>query len=165
MRNRVVDSIRRNHSLEHATVSVLLGRGSPTPLGGYSLASGFILWSRESESEVADAVAEALNLLNDGRSELAVSPYCGTNLAVGLVLGVAAAKLIISRRQESGWRARLGGAMVGFLAARAVSRPVGRFIQRRITTLADVSPLEIQSVRTLVGSPLRVVWVSTRSRS
>ena len=39
-----ISAVRKNHGLEHATVSLLLERGTSAPMGGYSVPGGFIIW-------------------------------------------------------------------------------------------------------------------------
>ena len=48
----LVDSVRRNHAIEHATVTLMLERGMRVPMGGYSISPGFIIWSRASPEDV-----------------------------------------------------------------------------------------------------------------
>ena len=151
-----IERIRRNHALEHATVALLLERGGKLPIGGYSLPSGFVIWARcEPETAIA-AASDALELLNDGYGELAISPYCGTNFAASVALGIGAA--YIAGRGRGFWP-KLRGAAVGFAVASAFGRPVGRLVQKRLTVRADVEGAEIAAVRTLRDAPLAVVWV------
>ena len=91
--------VRQNHGLEHATVTVLLERGVRPPLGGYSTAGGFFIFGRASSETVSDAVYEALARMKEGQKELAVSPYCGTNLATGALLAGLLTTAILGRRK------------------------------------------------------------------
>ena len=54
LRIRWIDRIRKNHSLEHATVARLgvLERGTSPPTGGYSLPGGFVIWAKTSERTI-----------------------------------------------------------------------------------------------------------------
>ncbi len=156
MRLPIIEKTRKNHALEHATVAALIERGARAPLGGYSLPRGFVIWSRASREDVESAAESALCRLNAGRSELAISPYCGTNLAAGALIGALAAAIV---GRGGGFWAKLRGAAAGVLAASALSQPVGKFIQRRFTTLSELSGAEITAVRTLASSRVNVVWV------
>ena len=91
----VISRIRRNHAIEHATVSLLMARGIKPPLGGYSTAGGFLIIGGVTLEEVSEATLEALGRLKGGESGLAVSPFCGTNLVTGALLAGAAAALVM----------------------------------------------------------------------
>lgn len=153
-----IGAIRKNHGLEHATVSLLLERGVTPPLGGYSVPGGFIVWGKTSPGVVTDAARDALLLLEDGHSDLAVSAYCGTNLVVTVVLGGVAAYLAGRGR---GLGPILRGATVGILVAKILGQPVGKLIQRKVTVESDPAGMAIKSVRVLRRSSVCVVWIST----
>ena len=142
---QTIDKVRRNHALEHATVARLLERGMRTPMGGYSIASGFFIWGRVSRREVMEAAEEALQLLKAGHKDLAISPYCGTNIVATVVIG-GLVSTIVSRKKRGFW-SNVRGAAAGLIAASLLGRPIGKLMQRRFTTLAEVTGLEIGSVR------------------
>ena len=150
--------VRKNHALEHATVAVLLERGSVPPLGGYSLPSGFVIWARATPDDVSAAAREALLLLEEGHSDLAISSYCGTNFVAAALMG-GLTSLVVGRGR--GLWPRVRGAAAGLVVASLLSRPVGKFVQRQFTTQADVHGTEITSVRVLKDLPISVVWFST----
>ena len=157
----IVDT-RRNHALEHATVALLLQKGVSPPMGGYSVPSGFLVWSRAPAQEISAVAGEALDLLRDGHHDLAISPYCGTNIAAGVVIGGLTASLL--RRRGRGILPNLAAAAAAIAVASVLSRPVGDLIQRRFTTLADAGAMQIVSWRQLTGWPVNVVWIRTRVR-
>ena len=161
MARQTIDKVRRNHALEHATVARLLDRGARSPMGGYSVASGFFIWGRVSRHEVAEAAEEALRLLNAGHKDLAISPYCGTNIMAAVVIG-GLASTIVSGRKRGFW-SNVRGAAAGLIAASLLGRPVGKLLQRRFTTLAEVSDLDVGTVRMLVKGPIGLIWVGTTS--
>lgn len=151
--------VRRNHALEHATVSLLLERGVNPPLGGYSLHNGYLIWGKASFQQVSEAAGEALNLLRAGQTDLAISPFCGTNLVTSVLLGGIAATL--ARGHGRGLSANFRAAIAAIATASLLSRPVGQFIQRKFTTKAELNGLEIRSIRQISPSPVKVIWVST----
>lgn len=154
-----IDRIRRNHALEHATVSRLLEKGTGLPpLGGYSFPRGFIVWGKASPDEVSAAAREALLLLKQGHTDLGVSPYCGTNIVAAAILGGLAA--FITGRGRGLWP-MIRGAAIGLIVAGTLSQPVGKLIQRRLTINADQSGIEIRSARVLKEAPVSIVWIST----
>ena len=160
MVREAISRIRRNHALEHATVSLLLARGMRPPLGGYSTTGGFVIFGSTTLEDVSEAASEALVRLQGGESELAVSPFCGTNLATGALLAGAVATLIMGRTEKR--LRRLPTAGMAIVAATMVARPIGNAIQRRYTTLSDARDVEIDGVRRVWGGPFTVHWVSTR---
>ena len=150
MITKLVRQVRRNHGLEHAAVAVLMERGVRPPMGGYSFPGGFFVLSKASTEIVSEAAHEALERLRAEEPELAVSPFCGTNLATGALLAAALSALVLGRKE--GRLRRIPTAAGAILGAMLVSRPLGNALQRHYTTLADVSGLEITGVKNLLGS-------------
>ena len=158
-----VRRVRQNHGIEHATVAILLERGVRPPLGGYSTPGGFFIFSRASTEELADVAGQALHRLQAGTRELAVSPYCGTNLAVGALLAGMVSAVIMGRGEKR--FQRIPAAALGIIVATLVSRPLGNALQRRYTTLAEVEDVEITGIRRLWGGAYTLHRISTRRRS
>jgi hypothetical protein len=156
----LIDDIRRHHALEHATVTLLLARrGSPGKMLGRASVDGFWLISPFSPDDVRPAAQEALRRLKAGEAELAVSPLCGTNIAVAGALAGIGAMLAAGRRRNVD---SIGNAISAAMAGIVLGQPVGRWVQQRITTLPDLVDVEIISVR---GTRLRgshAVKVKTR---
>ncbi len=141
----VIDRVRRNHAIEHATIAVLAARGHRSPMGGYSTPGGFWVYGDIPSYDVADAAEDALELLRAGESRLAISPYCGTNLAVGIAGAVLLAGLVRNRVSSRAARVPLVAAAV--LGAVMLRRPLGMAAQREITTLSEVGDAEVKGVR------------------
>lgn len=138
--------VRRNHALEHATVTLMLEEGVRGPLGGYSTPWGFFIIGNLSTEQLTRIVNTALQVLNDGHSEMAISPHCGTNMAVAALFSGALTRLALGKRKQGRWKRlplALGAVVVGAL----LSRPVGNILQRRFTTLSDMNGLEVVSVQ------------------
>ena len=155
-----ISRVRRNHALEHATVSVLLAGDMRPPLGGYSTTGGFFVIGSTTLEDVSEAAGEALSRLKDGERELAVSPFCGTNLATAALLAGAVATLVMGRSDKR--LQRLPTAGMAIVAATMLARPIGNALQRRYTTLSDAREVEINGVRRVWAGPLTVHRVSTR---
>ncbi len=145
MLDRLIGSVRRNHALEHATVAVLLSRRGPTlRLVGRASTDGFVVRGNVSQRELASAADEALARMQKGESSLAVSPLCGTNLAVGGVLAGLAATLALGSGDR--WERLptvLSSAMLALLAA----QPIGHLAQKYLTTSADLRDTRIVGTR------------------
>ena len=140
----VIDRVRQNHAIEHGTVAVLLERGARTPLGGNATPGGFNIYGYVSQEDVDSASSEALRRLQGGDSELAVSPFCGTNLMVGALLAGLVLGAIMGRSR--GRFRRLPLAAIGVVGSTLLGRPLGNIVQRHLTTLADVERVEITGI-------------------
>lgn len=162
MLNEVVRRIRRNHALEHATVTLMLERGVSPPIGGYSTPGGFFIVGSLPTDELAQIVAEALDRLNAGQRDLAVSPHCGTNMATGALITGLLTRVVALRGRMSR-RKRLPLVIAAVVAGGLLSKPIGSAIQRRYTTLADMDGLEVVGIRKAwPGERPRLHRVSTR---
>ena len=162
MVRHIANQVRRNHALEHATVSLMLNEGVRGPLGGYSTPWGFFVVGSLSTEQLSRIVNSALAGLNAGHSETAVSPHCGTNMAVaGLISGVLT-RLALGKRIKGQWRRIplvLGALAVGVL----LSRPIGNMLQRRYTTLSEMNGLEVVAIDKLwPGDEPRLHRITTR---
>lgn len=147
----MIAAVRRNHALEHATVSILLGRlGQDTRLVGRATWDGFYIYGNVPADKIGECAAEGLARLKQGESQLAVSPLCGTNLAVaGILAGLASVVAVGKRRRFE----RLPNVLTAAVLAVVGAQPLGRLIQRHVTTSADLDGLEIVGVSP-VGSGL-----------
>ena len=142
---RLVGSVRRNHALEHATISILMGRlGPDLRLVGRATASGFYIYGNVPDEEVKESARQGLDRLQGGDSMLAVSPLCGTNLAVaGLMAGLAS---VASAGNRGRWE-RLPAVLLASMLAVLAAKPVGRWMQKYVTTSPDLADVEILGVR------------------
>lgn len=145
MLTRLVGSVRRNHALEHATISILMGRlGPDVRLIGRATASGFYIYGNVPDEEVKESARQGLDRLQRGDSTLAVSPLCGTNLAVaGVMAGLAS---VISAGNRSRWE-RLPAVLLASMLAVLAAQPAGRWLQKYVTTSPDLEDVEITGVR------------------
>ena len=140
----VLASVRRNHALEHATIAVLLGKVGPnTRLVGRATTDGFYIYGSVPTEKIRESAAEALARLKAGESQLAVSPLCGTNLAVaGILAGLAS---LVALGNRSRWE-RAPNVLMAAVVAVVGAQPLGRLEQRYVTTSAEVQDLEIVEV-------------------
>ena len=138
--------IRQNHAVEHATIHVLSSRYPHQQLmGRSSLLSGFVIYGSLPTEEVASAAQEALARLQGGEEQLAVHPWCGTNLAVTGVLAGLAAFATTLGRPRSRWD-RLPLALIAATIAAIVARPLALTVQERVTTTPKVQGLQVGKV-------------------
>ena len=155
--------VRRNHALEHATVTLMLEEGVRGPLGGYSTPWGFFIIGGISTEQLTRIVHHALESLNAGCSEMAISPHCGTNMAVTALLSGLLTRMALFRSKpgERWKRAPLVAAAI--VAGALLSKPIGNAIQRRYTTLSEMDGLEVVSItKAWPGELPRLHRVTTR---
>ena len=154
-----VTATRRNHALEHATVAVLLERfGFTRSLAGRSNTEGFHIFGDVSLEEVRGAANEGLERLRNGERSLAISPFCGTNIAVtGVMAGLLTLSLVGRRNRMQ----QLPNVLIGGIVAVFLGQPIGRFLQKHVTTSADMGNLRIKDISTTGIGPLKALWVAT----
>jgi hypothetical protein len=139
-----VNAIRRNHALEHATITLMLAETGPMRVIGRAGTDGFFVYANVTREKLERFAQQALQRLQGGEAGLAVSPLCGTNIAVGGILAGAASYLAIGsgrKGMDSAARAVIAG-MLGVL----MSQPLGRLIQKNYTTSPDLGGVRIVSV-------------------
>lgn len=137
------DRVRRNHALEHATITVVTQRNPTLFLRGRSNSRGFYIFGEIRIEELRSAVEEALRRLRAGEAELAIHPRCGTNLAVaGLLTGLSAALATNLRPRQN----RFSYAILASLASLMVSPRIGEVAQRHVTTRPDVDRLRVTGI-------------------
>ena len=156
----VWDRTRRNHGLEHATITIMMEHGKAAGLiGGNSIPDGFFVFGDVDINAIEDAVAEALDRMGRGEETLAVSPFCGTNIVVAAALASIGAVLALQTagRGPNGWSRAFSNAMFGLF----LSRPMGRWVQRRYTTSPNVSGMSIKKVSAFKFGKFTIHKVST----
>jgi hypothetical protein len=143
----ILSRIRRNHGLEHATISLLTQRFPYRRMAGYSYPGGFFLLGDVPTDQVREVVAQALSRMNNGERYLAVHPNCGTNYAVsGLMAGLLAWLGMAGAKSKRDQLRRLP--LVISLATLGIilSVPLGPKVQEHITTSGDPQGLSIVDI-------------------
>ena len=145
MFSELFGSVRRNHALEHATIAVLANKmGHDVRLVGRSTSSGFYLYGELPAEHVQQSAVEALDRLRHGESHLAISPMCGTNLAVAGILAGISSLLALGNRSRL---ERLPNVLLASMLAVLAAQPLGALAQRHLTTDPDLSDTEVVGVR------------------
>lgn len=159
----LINAIRRNHALEHATISILLNRlGHHTRVIGRAAPDGFYIYADVPTEKIRESAREGLARLQRGESHLAVSPLCGTNIAVaGVMAGLASFLALGSSNRLERFANVLTASMVAVLAA----QPLGRLAQKHLTTSPDLQGVEIVSVQPMGKRFLNLHKVKTVVRS
>ncbi len=135
--------LRRHHAIEHATIAVLFRkRGQVVGVVGRSDFTGFHLFGPFTPEEIGPAVEEAIARLRGGESQLAITPFCGTNIALTGIMAGAAALIATGRSRRDGWPRALMAAMAATLAA----PHFGRTVQQYITTDANIGDAALAGI-------------------
>ncbi len=157
---------RRNHGLEHATITVLTPRGYR--LSGRSDDRGFVLLGEVPTEAVEQAAAEALRRMKSGEHQLAVHPNCGTNLVTTGFLATLVALVGMggsSRKDAVNRFPYVSTAMMGVILFGPL---LGMNLQKHFTTEGDPGDLEIvnvtrKEVTVPWGGKMIVTRVNTRA--
>ena len=146
----LLNAIRRNHALEHATITLMLARQGPMRVIGRAGTDGFYVWANVTTEKLQEFAHEALGRLQKGEANLAVTPLCGTNIAVTGVLAGGAAFLAGGSGKSGldGLSRAITAAMIAVVAA----PPIGRLIQKHYTTSPDLEGVRIVSVDSVRSS-------------
>ena len=137
--------IRKNHSLEHATINVLEERyGRTLQIGGLAQSNGFSLSGPDLPLpyEVMNAVREGHFRMMNGDKNLAIHSRCGTSIAaVNFLFSLVFIIILFSSHHFT-----LLNAVVAFLLANILAKPFGRIIQKHFTTHPIVDDVTIQDI-------------------
>jgi hypothetical protein len=149
---------RRNHALEHATLKILARKYDDKSLAGHSNPTGFFLFGEIAMDDIRDAITEAMTRLQAGEKELAIHPGCGTNVATSFILPATFAFLPMQRARSNFWRFLLiPFALVLAVFGYLLSKPLGPWMQRHVTTEADLGNLQVTEIRPVRKGLHRVV--------
>lgn len=142
-----IDRTRRNHGLEHATITVLSQHLRGVSLVGRSTPNGFHLYGNVSTEDLSDAAHEALRRMKAGEVGLAVHPNCGTNfVTAGIAAGLAAYLGFMGANSGSARRERLPLVAAMATGALILAQPFGMEIQRYVTTSGEMRDLQIARI-------------------
>ena len=149
---------RRNHALEHATIHVLSRKYADKNLAGHSNPTGFFLFGDLDLEDIRSAIEEAMSRLRAGESHLAIHPGCGTNLATSMVLPATLAWAPFQGTRSNRSRFLLIPVAVTFaVLGYALSKPLGPWLQRHVTTEADLGNLQVTEILIVRKGVYRVV--------
>jgi len=148
---------RRNHALEHATLH-MLARKHKINMAGHSNPTGFFIFGELPTQEVRDALHEAYSRLRSGEKGLAIHPGCGTNLVAAAFLpGTLAYLPFQGARSNRGRLLLLPLALLFGVFGFFLSKPLGTWLQRNITTEANLGNMRIVDVTLVRKGVLRII--------
>ncbi len=142
----IIRRVRRNHALEHATIHLLSRMNRTLRMAGRSSDGGFILVGEVPTDQVENAVSDALKRLNNGESNLALHPNCGTNLVTAGALTTMAALVGLGNKSKPITADRISWTMSLMIMAIIVAQPLGMTLQKHVTTDGDPGDLEVVSI-------------------
>jgi len=138
---------RRNHALEHATLHILAHKYHGRSMAGHSNPTGFFLLGDFKTEDVSSAATEAMARLLSGESGLAVHPGCGTNIATTALLAATFAWAPLRGARSTFWRVWLIPIAIVFgVFGYLVSKPLGPWLQKYITTEAELGSMKIVDI-------------------
>lgn len=144
----MINSTRKNHALEHATMTILAQRYKSVRMMGHSNPGGFVLLADLPTEIVTEAVLEAKRRLENGEPNLAVHPNCGTNLVVSSLAGSVAAfgvlGLLGSKGKNTWWHYLL--ALFVAVPTFKLAKPLGPKLQKYLTTDPATQDMAVQMV-------------------
>ena len=152
-------NVRRNHAIEHATVSILTEQKIKSAVIGFAIPSGFIIYSKSNKDEILSAANHGLKLMKSGVSEISISQFCGTNLVVAALLtGVSTLLLgkILGKKSKN-----ILNITSGFLLSTLLSKPIGRIVQKYVTTDSNVKNIQIKNIVSLKIGTFHINFIST----
>ena len=146
-----ISRVRRNHALEHATITILSEQYTHLRVVARSSLWGFYIYGDVPTDKVVAAVEEGLRRLKAGQRHMAIHPTCGTNLVIAGVLAGTGAFLALgglSKKKPESFKllARLPFAWTAAVVGILLARPLGPLLQAHVTTRADVGDLCIIDV-------------------
>jgi hypothetical protein len=134
--------LRRNHALEHATIAVMMEREAGRKFNGFSTDEGFFVQGVRSTGEVDSAAREALRRLRTGEKKLAVHRNCGTTIVAANLLAAVFFLIALGVGLYLGWDVYLL-ILGGIILSLVLRVPLSLFLQRFVTTDADLSNAEV----------------------
>jgi len=137
---------RRNHALEHATIHMLARNYADKNLAGHSNPTGFFLFGDMTTDDIRSAVDEAMTRLRAGESELAIHPGCGTNLATSMVLPMTFASVPFQGTRSPRRLLLIPVALTFAAFGYFLSKPLGPWLQRNVTTEAELGNLQVKEI-------------------
>lgn len=157
-----VSKIRRNHGLEHASLTILSNQKPSLALAGISFPGGFYILGEVDTDELRSAVLMALTRMQNGEKGLAVHPNCGTNfVATGIVAGLLAWLGMLGAKSRRDKVERLPLVISLVTLAFIYTRPLGPLLQKHVTTSGEPGGLQVVDIYPLRIGSLSLHWVVT----
>lgn len=158
-------SVRRNHALEHATLTILAEKNPRLRMAGYSDPKGFWLVGEIRTEQVAEGAQLALSRLRGGEHHLAIHPHCGTNLVTtGFLAGAFAWLAMLGAGRTTRERVERLPVVISLVTLGImISQPLGPKVQEWVTTSSNTGGMEIISVERVNRGDVLLHRILTRT--
>jgi hypothetical protein len=141
----LMQTVRRNHAIEHATLNLLLKDGYR--LSGLSDWRGFFVLGKVPTELLFNTTQRAVERLNGGDRQLAIHPHCGTNYASsGAVAGLVAWLVMAGANSGRKRWSRLPFVIAFSSLAYLLSQPLGPWLQKNVTTNAMLDEVRVTGI-------------------
>jgi hypothetical protein len=163
MLSSLIERVRRNHALEHATLHMLETEAPRLRAGGRASHNGFHLFGDlPNETAIRAAAEQAIGRMSGGEHDLAIHPRCGTNLVTTSVLtgGLALAGALAMGKRVP-WHVQLPAAILGALVGALIAQPLGPVMQAKVTTSPHVRGAKVKAIRTGEFAGMKTHFVET----
>ncbi|NOZ71483.1 MAG: hypothetical protein GXP38_06155 [Chloroflexi bacterium] len=153
-----IGKTRRSHALEHATIHILSRMRPQISMAGRSSRDGFFIYGDISTETIKQAAQEAIDRMRSGEVQLAIHPNCGTNMLTTAML-TASATMLASAGKRRHLLDRIPSGLLGAFAGVIAAQFLGPFLQERLTTNADLGPVQILEIKRREIGRRVVHWV------
>jgi hypothetical protein len=133
--------LRKNHSLEHATINVLEREFGYRNLAGYAEEDGFYIMGIQNIEFIKEAASKGLQLMKQGNEGLAIHRRCGTSITVANFLSAIIFLILLF---YSGYFS-IFNMILAIVIANLMGPILGQIVQKQLTTTPDVNEMEIIS--------------------
>jgi hypothetical protein len=135
-----------NHGLEHATITILIEKYGMQTIAGRASSDGFYIFGDVDTGLLLECTKDALHRMNNGNKELAISTFCGTNILTTGTLTTFFTILSNQFYKHSNRLEKILNALTWSILAVMLAQPIGRWIQKMVTTSGNVENIEIESI-------------------
>ena len=135
--------LRKNHSMEHATINVLEKEFGYRNLAGYAEEDGFYIMGIQNTAFVEEAAVKGLKLMKQGKNELAIHKRCGTSMTVANFLSAIIFFILLI---YSGYFSIIN-MIIAIILDNLMGPTLGQIVQKKFTTSPEVNEMEIISAQ------------------
>ncbi len=135
--------LRKNHSLEHATVNTLEREYGYKGLAGYAENNGFYIIGVDNIYHVEEAARKGINILKNGQFDFAIHKRCGTSLTVANFLSAIIFLILLFYTGHFS----IINMIIAIIIANFIGPYLGQIVQKYLTTTPQIEEMEIVSAR------------------
>lgn len=149
--------LRKNHSLEHATINILEREFGYNGLAGYAEDDGFYIMGVQNTDFIEEAARKGLYLMKQGEKELAIHKRCGTSITVANFLSAIIFLVLLFYTGNFS----IINMIFAIVLANLFGPFLGQLVQKHLTTASDVTEMEIKKAyftqnSSLMNKPVKI---------